>query len=149
MGYYAITVTLENITGITAVKDKYGTQTQGVTFNVTVAGKRHYAVVMRGNPRLENGTVVTAVLREPENWQTLVAWLNHTTGQICGIDSPGQHLMKLLFSAFIATLFVLKAAGEHTGTGFAVVLLSLAAIINAWSLASLRKSVKVYRLLKP
>ncbi len=51
MTYHALTVTLEDINGITAAKDKYGLQTESVTFNVTVAGRRQYAVVMRGAPR--------------------------------------------------------------------------------------------------
>ncbi|MEW6343207.1 MAG: hypothetical protein RXR20_01830 [Paraburkholderia sp.] len=149
MTYHAITVTLENINGITAVKDKYGIQTQSLTFNATVSGKRQYAVSLRGEPRLENGMVVTAVLRDPENWQTLIAWFNHSSGQICGVEPPLQPFAVWLFTVLIGIMFFFKAVSANTGTGFRAVLLLAVVGINVWSLLSWIKSVRVYRLLRP
>ncbi|MDR8397475.1 MULTISPECIES: hypothetical protein [Paraburkholderia] len=149
MTYHAVTVTLENIGGIVVVKDKYNSTTQGVTFNATIAGKRQYAVVMRGNPRLDNGMVVTAVLRDPENWQTLAGWLNHATGEICGVDSPGQRGAICAFTILFGIVFLLRALRPDTSTAFMVVLISVMVGGNAWSMLALRKSLIVYRLLKP
>jgi hypothetical protein len=108
MTYHAITVTLENIGGIGAEKDKYGSRTISTAFNVTVAGKRQYAVQMRGAPRLESGMVVTAVLRDTDNWQTLVGWLNHSIGEICGINSPGISFWWFVAGILVSALLCLK-----------------------------------------
>jgi hypothetical protein len=148
MTYHVITVTLEDISGVTAAKDKYGLQTQSLTFNVTVAGKRQYSVCICGEPRLENGMVVTAVLRDPSNWQTLIAWLNHSTGQVCGVESPLQPFAVFAFTVLIGAMFVLKAVSADTGASFSTALVLMAAAINVWSLQSWLKSVRVYRLLK-
>ena len=71
MTYRAITVTLDDIGGVVFEKDRSG-GTVATMFNVTIAGRRQYSVKMDGTPRLASGTVVTAVLRDPDNWQTLV-----------------------------------------------------------------------------
>lgn len=149
MAYHAITVTLENISGIVAEKDRYGTRTASVTFNVTAAGKRRYAVQIAGSPRLDNGMVVTAVLRDVENWQTLVAWLNHATGEVCGVDSPGYHVSLCVFNVVLGVLFSLRAISTGTCTGSMIFWFCSVGLLNAWSLYSLCKSVTVYRLLKP
>jgi hypothetical protein len=149
MPYHAVTVTLENISGIVAAKDKYGSRTISLTFNATVAGKRQYAVVVRGDPRLENGMVVTAVLRDTENWQTLVGWLNHRTGEISGVDSPYKSFALCVFTVLLGVLFALKALNPASSAGFMTVLFCIVLSINAWSLLSWRKTVIVYKLLKP
>ncbi|MFM0730122.1 hypothetical protein PQQ52_06445 [Paraburkholderia sediminicola] len=152
MTYHAITVTLENIGGIVAEKDKYGRRTVRTAFNITVAGKRQYAVQMRGVPRLENGMVVTAVLRDTDNWQTLVGWLNHTTGEICGVDSPEISFWWFVAGALMSVLLYLKCintAPSGDASARVVVWIIVIVAINAWSLFSWRRSAKVYRLLKP
>jgi hypothetical protein len=148
MAYHVITVTLENVTGITAAKDKYGIQTQNLTFNATVAGKRQYALTIRGEPRIESGMVVTAVLRNPENWQTLVAWFNHSTGQVCGVESPVQPFAICLFTVVIGAMFVLRATTADASVSFATVLILVAGAINTWALLGWVKSLRVYRLLR-
>jgi hypothetical protein len=150
MTYHAVTVTLENIGGIVIQKDKGGART---AFNVTVAGKRHYSVQMRGEPRLENGMVVTAVLRDKDNWQTLAGWLNHATGEICGVDSPGKSFWSFMAVFLISALFSLKwlseaLSGKSSAGGVIAWILAVVAM-NAWSLVSWRKSATIYRLLKP
>lgn len=152
MTYHAITVMLENIGGIVADKDKYGRRTIGIAFNVTVAGKRQYAVQMRGAPRLENGMLVTAVLRDTDNWQTLVGWLNHSTGEICGVDSPEIYFWWFVAGILMSVLLYLKWVSRADGgdaTARVVLWIIAAVAMNAWTLFSWRRSAKVYRLLKP
>lgn len=149
MAYHAITVTLENIGGIVEQKDRYGVGTVRVAFNVTIEGKRQYAVQIAGAPRLDNGMVVTAVLRDTENWQTLVGWLNHATGEICGVDSPGKPLAFCVFNVLLGILYSLRALSTDISTGSMIFWFAGLVAINAWSLLSWRKSATVYRLLKP
>lgn len=149
MTYHATTVTLENFGGIVAQKDKYDTRTVGVAFNVTVAGKRQYAVQMRGAPRLENGMVVTAVLRDADNWQTLVGWLNHSTGEICGVDSPEICFWWFVAGILMSALLYLESIHSSDAGARVVVWSVMVVAINAWTLFSWRRSAKVYGLLKP
>ncbi len=152
MTYHATTVTLENIGGIVAEKDKYGGRTISTAFNVTVGGKRQYAVQMRGAPRLESGMVVTAVLRDTDNWQTLVGWLNHATGEICGVGSPETSFWWFVAGILMSALLYLKWINEaHSGDVSVRVVVWIFAVVamNAWTLFSWRRSAKVYRLLKP
>lgn len=148
MTYHAITVTLDNISGIVATKDRYGKRTVSLTFNATVNGKRQYAVVVRGSPRLDSGMAVTAVLRDPENWQTLKAWLNHNTGEICGVDSPGHCLSLCVFNVLLGILFSVREISADTGTGAMIFWICSVGLLNAWSFLSLRKSLIIYRLLR-
>jgi len=41
-----------------------------------------YAVAIPGSPRIEAGMTITAVLEEAGNWQSLLGWLCHETGEI-------------------------------------------------------------------
>lgn len=120
-----------------------------LAFNVTVAGRRHYAVQIDGAPRLENGMVVTAVLRDAENWQTLVGWLNHAAGEICGVNSPGYQIALCVLSVLPGVLMSIRQISDETGTGRMTFWICSVGLLNAWSLLSLRKSLTAYRLLKP
>jgi hypothetical protein len=107
MTYRAITVTLDDIAGVVVEKDRSG-GTVATMFNVTIAGRRQYSVKMDGTPRLESDAVVTAVLRDPDNWQTLVGWLDHSTGQICGVNSPAKSFGSLSLLPLSQPLFQLS-----------------------------------------
>ena len=41
-----------------------------------------YSAAAPGEPRIEAGMTVTAYLKEPGNWQTVVAWRDHGSGKI-------------------------------------------------------------------
>jgi hypothetical protein len=111
-----VTVTIRDVSGVTTTRTRYGPYTE---FNFTADGRRQYAVQMRGAVRVESGMIVTAVLRDPNNWQTLEGWLNHQSGCIEGV-SPiwSLRLAAILFSALFVTVVVLglicsSVKGEH------------------------------------
>ncbi|ANB75168.1 hypothetical protein AYM40_22395 [Paraburkholderia phytofirmans OLGA172] len=96
--------------------------------------------------------VVTAVLRDTDNWQTLVGWLNHATGEICGVNSPEMSFWLFVAGILISALLSLKLINEgHSGNASARVVVWISGIVamNAWSLFSWRRSARVYGLLKP
>jgi len=152
MTYRAITVTLGDIGGVVFEKDRSG-GTVATMFNVTIAGRRQYSVKMDGTPRLESGMVVTAVLRDPDNWQTLVGWLDHSTGQICGVNSPAKSLGSFVVIAVISAAFSIKWLGEVLSGGVntvgTVVCLLAGLAMNAWAFSRWRKSATVYKLVRP
>lgn len=53
-------------------------------------------VTVPGLPRLEPGMSVRALLREPEDWRSLVGWLDLQTGELT-TPNPKWHLYRLLF----------------------------------------------------
>jgi hypothetical protein len=116
MKLFRVTVTISDVSGVATTRTRYGPHTE---FNFTADGRRQYAVQMRGTVHVENGMIVTAVLRDPNNWQTLEGWLNHQSGCIEGV-SP---IWSLRFAAILfSTLFVVVVAlgiicrsveGEH------------------------------------
>ncbi|CAN0643929.1 hypothetical protein [Burkholderia cepacia] len=105
MKLYRVTVTLDDVSGVVNARTRFGPYTE---FNVTANGQRQYAVQMRGTVHVESGIVVTAVLRDPTNWQTLEGWLNHQSGRIEGV-SPiwSLRLAAILFSTlFVAVVII-------------------------------------------
>jgi hypothetical protein len=93
--------------------------------------------------------VVTAVLRDAENWQTLVGWLNHAAGEICGVNSPGYQIALCVLSVLPGVLMSIRQISDETGTGRITFWICSVGLLSAWSLLSLRKSLTAYRLLKP
>jgi hypothetical protein len=53
-------------------------------------------VTVPGLPRLEPGMTVQALLREPNNWKSLVGWRDMKTGELAA-PKPRWHLNRLLF----------------------------------------------------
>ncbi|CAJ0700425.1 hypothetical protein [Ralstonia holmesii] len=73
------TVRFDRVFGIT----KTSQNRMPVTlFGFQSGGHIEYSAAAPGEPRIEAGMTVTAYLREPGNWQTLVAWRDHGSGDI-------------------------------------------------------------------
>ena len=53
-------------------------------------------VTVPGSPRIEPGMSVLALLRNPEDWKSLVGWLDLKTGELAA-PKPNWHLHRLLF----------------------------------------------------
>lgn len=106
MKLYPVTVTLTDVSGVVISRTKAGTFTD---FNFTAGGRREYAVQMHGTVRVESGMIVTAVLRAPNNWQTLEGWLNHENGCIEGVlPIPKLRFAAVLFGALYAAILFLS-----------------------------------------
>lgn len=51
-------------------------------FSLMWGGKYHLYISVPGWPEVKAGTTVVAVLRERDNWKTLVGWVNTETGEV-------------------------------------------------------------------
>jgi len=51
-------------------------------FSFESGGKRYLSVLVLGRPKLAAGQTITAVLREQDNWQSLIGLRIHETGEI-------------------------------------------------------------------
>lgn len=51
-------------------------------FGFESASRKEYSVAAPGKPRIESGMTITAYLTEANNWETLIGWRDHETGEI-------------------------------------------------------------------
>ncbi|RYY86597.1 MAG: hypothetical protein EOO15_14130 [Chitinophagaceae bacterium] len=56
--------------------------TRHTLFSFEAEGLTKYSVRVPGWPEIKVGTTVTALLRKPENWQTVIGWVNHESGEV-------------------------------------------------------------------
>lgn len=93
-----VTVTLDKVFDVVRYKGFGGkVRTPPFTnFSFESAGKRHFAVPVLGWPSLDPGARITVALKKPGNWQTLVSWINHDTGEIIVPDTGREEAIMLL-----------------------------------------------------
>ena len=51
-------------------------------FGFESASRKEYSVSVSGKPRVESGMTITAYLGQADNWQTLIGWRDHESGEI-------------------------------------------------------------------
>jgi hypothetical protein len=101
-----------------------------------------YSAAAPGEPHIEAGMTVTAYLREPGNWQTLVAWRDHSSGEIICEAEAGWVLC--LFG-FVALCFVVPRSWHQPVTLMLAALVPIAlfgsGVHNIWFLRSVRRQL--------
>ncbi|MDR5739180.1 MULTISPECIES: hypothetical protein [unclassified Caballeronia] len=115
-------------------------------FNATIEGKRYFSLTVPGRPRLQSGMEVTSVLRDPDDWYSIIGWLDHKTGDIIGVPSPAVALLALAacgMPALICLLAVLRGP-EQQGVWPLTAMLTIASL---WRFDRWRKARTLYRLL--
>lgn len=83
-----------------------GKKAPGTVFSFEMASGRQFGIYVPDKPRIQEGDTITALLRKPDDWQTLAGWINHETGEIVG---PGRarvlmHLITVLAGSGLASL---------------------------------------------
>jgi hypothetical protein len=113
---YRVTAKIDDVSGVVTTRTRYGAYT---AFNSTIDGQRQYAVQLLGTVRVESGMIVTAVLRDPNDWQTLEGWIDHQSGRIEGVSSISSlRFAAILFGSLFVAAVVLgvvfrSVEGEH------------------------------------
>ena len=51
-------------------------------FGFESASHKEYSVAAPGRPRIESGMTITAYLTKADDWETLIGWRDHETGEI-------------------------------------------------------------------
>lgn len=64
-----------------------------ILFGFENANRKEYSVAAPGSPRIESGMTITAYLSKADNWQTLVGWRDHETGEIVCDSGRGATLL--------------------------------------------------------
>lgn len=116
-----ITITIDRVFDITTGVSR---GKQPCTFFSFQSGQAsEYGVALPGEPTLVNGMTVSAFLEENDNWQTLLGWVNHGTGEIV-CWSRGSNVLFFLWSLPAAA--ALLVASQQSPKISAVGLLALA-----------------------
>lgn len=119
------------------------------TFNFIQGCQREYNVVVPGWPEIKPGIMYTCLLKNSNNWQTLVGWKNHETAEIASPvpTSYFYYISIVLFTILISgstTNFNLKVwiasslPIQLISVGF--VLLGLLGILRSFQLRRLKAS---------
>lgn len=75
-----VIVTFDRVFDI--VRRLMGSRMPCTEFGFQNGDTKKYGITAPGLPRIEAGMTVTAVLRRPDDWQTLIGWVDHETGEI-------------------------------------------------------------------
>jgi hypothetical protein len=101
-------------------------------------------VAVPGAPRIEAGMTVTAVLERPDNWRTLLGWVNHGTGEIA-CRSPVSSLGGIV-AMVLGSLWASHLIGTRPLVATVVIVVSLVCFLG--SVAGMRKAIRTRRLLE-
>lgn len=92
------------------------------------------------HPHIATGMTITAYLKEPGNWQTLVAWRDHGSGEVVCEPEAGWFYC---ISAVIALCFIAPSFSHQPGKLAGASLMPLAlfclGVRNIWFLRSVRR----------
>lgn len=109
-------------------------------FSFQQGARKVYGVTVQGWPLLEAGHRVTVVLGEPGNWQRLLGWKNHNTGEHILHSAPPVWDAPLRFALFTWLAYALYANAETpTGRHWA---LAAAAVLMIVSTAMLLDDIR-------
>jgi hypothetical protein len=91
-----ITTTFDRVFDVVASQTPY--RHGGTLFSFEAGGHNEYGVLVAGNPVVCSGMTVTAILKEPGDWQSLMCWRNHETGEIAfgGREPPPSRIFSMI-----------------------------------------------------
>lgn len=123
--------------------------TDPTNFSVeTSDGKRHLALQLPGLPRLQAGDMVTAVLQDADDWQTLLGWRNHATGEIVVNGHLGYQGLRRWSVASIGSLIFLSQTTSNAGRLIWLTGVAICALFAISFLQRQRRAAQVRELLE-
>jgi hypothetical protein len=102
-----ITTTFDRVFDVVASRTPY--RQGGTLFSFEAGGRKEYGVLVTGNPVVCSGMTVTAILKDSGNWQSLMCWRNHQTGEIAfgGHEPPPSSILSMgLIGIVTATILL-------------------------------------------
>lgn len=125
--------------------DAFSGNIRRTLFSFESGGKRYFSVLVNGDPKLQSGQTITAILERPGDWQTVLGMRIHETGEVC---APGaaQHVWWLLRTAFFAAVIGMDLQYSHpkalapvlAGHGLVAVFL----VYNAFGNTKIRRALR-------
>lgn len=102
-------------------------------------------ITIPGFPRLENGMSVVAVLRDENDWKTLVGWREVKTGEVAAPDSSWHPKRLLFFVAWGVVATVFAWPKNPSGAGSWAMVIGFAALATWFSALEYRGWRRVQR----
>lgn len=88
-------------------------------FSFESEGRNRYSVCVPGHPPIAVGVTITALLRESGNWQSLVGWVDHSSGVVWAdpfASSFGKAALGLTFAMVMVAIARVESPGSfHVG----------------------------------
>jgi len=137
-----VTITFDEVFDI--VRNSQRSRVLSTQFGFRSGDMKKHGITVPGSPRIEAGMTVTAVLERPGDWQTLLGWVNHETGEIAcrraasNIGGIGAIVLGSLLAYHLASTQPILAA--------LVAVISIGCCVG--SIVGMRKAVRVRRLLE-
>jgi hypothetical protein len=104
---HRVTVTFERVFDLVRSGGYDGKPAHSL-FGFSAATGTYYGVEVPGQPEIQPGHTVIALLEEQGNWQTLAGWLNQTTGEVAAPSFGGGALASsLMLGAGLACLYLI------------------------------------------
>ena len=109
-------------------------------FSFEAGGAKHYGVQVPGWPELSRNQQMAFVLRQANNWQSVVGFKNLTTGEVV-ISNTTTIVGNIVGAMFIAPIMWLyySISSTSTGRGFAI------AAVVVCLVAAAMQAEKLYR----
>jgi hypothetical protein len=92
--------------------DAFSGNIQRTRFSFESSGKRHFSVLVDGNPKLISGQTITAILKHVDDWQTVQGIRIHETGEIFA-PAVGLDVWVVLLTIFSAGIFYMDLQYSH------------------------------------
>jgi hypothetical protein len=107
-------------------------------FSFESNGKRHFGVRAYGEPKIQSGQTITALLKQPGNWKTLEAFVIHETGEVSCWDTSLRFVICLICISGVIYYF-LMIDSDIVGLWIALGAHALLALGIAWRAAQVKK----------
>ena len=136
-----VTVTFDRVFDI--VRRSQRNRVPCTEFGFQAGDVKKYGIAAPGSPRIEAGMTVTAVLQRPGDWQTLLGWVNHETGEIACRSAASEvgGIVALIFGG----VWAYYLARAHPIA--AALVLVVAICICVGSVIGMRRAITARRLL--
>jgi hypothetical protein len=93
-------------------------------FSFQSGSTRQFGVAVPGKPAIRDGMVVSALLREADNWQTLLGWVDHGTGEIV-CQSRAQSVFFLVWSIPVGAALLALSRKSPAASAIGLLMLAL------------------------
>ncbi len=100
-------------------------------FSFESGGKRYLSVLVLGSPKLAAGQTISAVLREKDNWQSLVGLGIHETGEIQAASPMDCVVSVVQVSVLAFVLWLQFSQGAKVFAGMLIYLAVVAVILHS------------------
>ena len=115
-------------------------------FGFESGGRRYFSVLADGEPKLQSGQTITAVLKRPGDWQTVLGIRIHETGEIFA-PRASSYIGLLLLTVFASIIAYMELV--YLQPGALAPVLAGSALVGIFFACRMMACTAVRRALRP